>query len=160
MSYVHSCISHHHHRDGPRHNVTIREHFTCKSSNVVYCISCRRCPVLYIGETGRMLRERTGEHLRAITRNPPGFPVAEHLNKPGHGLDDMVVRCVKQCRGTNNARHRDEMRLIFHRGTLRPHGLNVDFIFKRLDASIFIHPLESRVQLSVYSTTCPIQNST
>ena len=30
--------------EGPRHNITIREHFTCKSSNVVYCISCRRCP--------------------------------------------------------------------------------------------------------------------
>ena len=94
-----------------------------------YCISCRRCPVLYIGETGRMLRERTGEHLRAITRNPPGFPVAEHFNKPSHGLDDMVVCCVKQCRGTNDAKRRDEMRLIFHLGTLRPHGLNVDFIF-------------------------------
>ena len=99
------------------------------TSNAVYCISCRRCPVLYIGETGRMLRERTGEHFRAITRNPSGFPVAEHFNKPGHGLDDMEVRCVKQCRGTNNARRRDEMRLIFHLGTLRPHGLNVDFIF-------------------------------
>ena len=76
-----------------------------------------------------MLRERTGEHRRAITRNPPGFPVAEHFNKPGHGLDDMVVRCVKQCRGTNDARRRYEMRLIFHVRTLRPHGLKVDFIF-------------------------------
>ena len=76
-----------------------------------------------------MLSERTGEHLRAITRNPPGFPVAEHLNKPSNGLDDMVVRCVKQCRGTNDARRRDEMRLIFHVRTLRPHGLKVDFIF-------------------------------
>ena len=76
-----------------------------------------------------MLRECTGEHLRAITRNLPGFPVAEHFNKPGHGLDDMVVRYVKQSRVTNNARRRDEMRLIFHLGTLRPHGLNVDFNF-------------------------------
>ena len=113
----------------PQHSITIREHFTCKSSKVVCCISCRRCPVLYIGETARMLRGRTGEHLRAITRNPPGFPVAEHFDKPGHGLDDMEVRCVKQCRSTNDDRGRDEMHLIFHLGTLRPHGLNVDFIF-------------------------------
>ena len=114
--------------DGPRHNITIREHFTCKSSNVVYCISCRRCPVLYIGESGRMLRERTGEHLKAITRNSPGFPVAEHFNRPRHGLDDMVERCVKQCRGTNDARCRDEMRLIFHLGTLRSHELGFYFL--------------------------------
>jgi len=51
---------------GPRHNITIREHFTCKSSNAVYCISCRRYPVLYIGETGRMLRER---HPVSLLRN-------------------------------------------------------------------------------------------
>jgi len=76
-----------------------------------------------------MLRERTGEHLRAIKKNSPSFPVAEHFNKPGHGLDDMEVRCVKQCRGINDVRCQDEMRLIFHLGTLRPHGLNVDFIF-------------------------------
>jgi len=76
-----------------------------------------------------MLWERTGEHLRTITRKPSSFPVAEHFNKPGHGLDDMEVSCVKQCRGTNNDRRRHEMRLIFHRSTLRPHGLNIDFIF-------------------------------
>ena len=76
-----------------------------------------------------MLRERTGEHLRTITKYPPGFPVAEHFNTPGHGLDDMEVRCIKQCRGANNTRRLEEMRLIFHLGTLRPHGLNVDFIF-------------------------------
>ena len=76
-----------------------------------------------------MLRERTGEHLRAVMRNLPGFPVAEHFNMPGHGLDDMEVRCVKQCRGSNKTRCQDEMRPIFHLGTLRPHGLNVNFIF-------------------------------
>ena len=76
-----------------------------------------------------MLRERTGEHLQAIMRNPPGFPVVEHFNKPGHRLDNMEVCFVKQCRGTNNTRRRDEMCLVFHLGTLWPHGLNMDFIF-------------------------------
>ena len=89
-----------------------------------------------------MLRECTDEH-------PPVFPVAEHFNKPGHGLHDMEVRCVKQCRGTNDTRRRDEMRLIFHLGTLRLHGLNMDFIFLTdWRACTFIYPLESRIQLS------------
>ena len=35
-SNVHVC--------GPKSSTTIRESFTCKSENVVYCISCRRCP--------------------------------------------------------------------------------------------------------------------
>ena len=42
---------------GPKSVYTIRDRFTCQSENMVYCIVCRRCSVLYIGETGRRLRE-------------------------------------------------------------------------------------------------------
>ena len=83
-------------------------------------------------------------------RNLPGFPVAEYLNNSGHGLDDMVVCSVKQCRGTNNVRGHDDVRLIFHLGTLKPHGLNLDFIFKQLDGCTFTYTLELRVQLFIY----------
>ena len=44
---------------------------------------------------------------------------------------------MKQCRGTNNARCRDEMRLIFHLGTLWSRGLKVNFVFKQLDVQAF-----------------------
>ena len=71
---------------GPKSSTTICEHFTCKSENMVYCISCRQCPLLYIGETGRSLRERFGEHLRSVQKKTPGFPVAEHFNSAGHTL--------------------------------------------------------------------------
>ena len=45
---------------GPKCYFSIRDHFTCQSSNLVYCISCNRCPtILYIGETGQSLRSRS-----------------------------------------------------------------------------------------------------
>ena len=44
----------------------IRHHFTCLSSNLIHCISCSKCGLLYIGETGRSLRTRFGEHRRSI----------------------------------------------------------------------------------------------
>ena len=40
----------------------------------------------------------------------------------------MEVCCVKQYRGTNNAKRCDEIRLIFHLDTLGLHGLKMDFI--------------------------------
>ena len=89
-------------------------------------ISCRRCSAVYIGETGRTLRERFGEHLRSIEKNLPGFPVAEHFNANGHTLQDAQVRGVMLC-GGNKLRKRQEMRLIFKLGTSQPHGLNSDF---------------------------------
>ena len=45
--------------------------------------------------TGSMLRERTGEHIQAITRNTAGCPAAKDFKKPGHRLADMEVLCVK-----------------------------------------------------------------
>ena len=48
---------------GPKDRLTIKDSFTCLSSGLIYCISCRRCPAIYIGETVRTLRERFGEHL-------------------------------------------------------------------------------------------------
>ena len=40
---------------GPKDRLTIRDSFTgtCLSSGLIYCISCRRCPAIYIGEAGR-----------------------------------------------------------------------------------------------------------
>ena len=103
--------------NGPNCTINIKEHFSCHSRNIVYCISCRRCPALYIGETGRTLRERFGEHLRSIEKKSPGFPVAEHFNGLDHTLSDAEIRGIKLCTGNNIHRKRLEMRLIFRLGT-------------------------------------------
>ena len=74
---------------------------SCDSSGLVYCISRRCCPSIYIGETGRTLREHFGEHLRSIAKCVPSFPVAEHFNPHGHCLYDAQVCGVKLCGGTS-----------------------------------------------------------
>jgi len=65
---------------GPKSAYTIRNRFTCQSENVVYCIVCRHCSVLYIGETGTRLRERFSEDLRSIRNHSPCLLFAEHFN--------------------------------------------------------------------------------
>ena len=39
----------------------------------------------YIGQTKRALRDRFGEHRRAI-QNKTDHPVPQHFNQPGHQL--------------------------------------------------------------------------
>ena len=113
---------------GPRYSFSVRGHFTCQSSNLVYCISCNRCPtILYIGETGRNLRSRFSEHLRSIRNNTPGFPVAQHFNFTDYSISDIRVRGMRLCNGTNLQRKQCEMRLIFQLGTVQPDGLNINF---------------------------------
>ena len=113
---------------GPKDRFTIQESFTCLSSGLIYCISCHHCPAIYIGETGRTLRERFGEHPRSIDKNAPGSPVAKHLGSKGHTAADALVHRAKLCDGTKR-RKRQEMRLIFRPGTCQPRGLNSDFQF-------------------------------
>ena len=48
----------------PKSTYNIQHNFTCTSTHLIYCISCSRCGMLYIGETGRQLRTRFGEHRR------------------------------------------------------------------------------------------------
>ena len=115
--------------DGPKCSINIKEHFSCHSSNLIYCISCRKSSALYIGETGRSLRERFREHLRRIEKNSPGFPVVEHFNGLNHSLSNAEIRGVKLCSGNNIFRKRLEMWLIFKLGTTRPSGMNINFTF-------------------------------
>ena len=49
--------------------VTINAVATCETSNVVYCISCKKCNIQYIGKTERELKERIGEHRGSINND-------------------------------------------------------------------------------------------
>ena len=45
--------------------------------------------MLYIGETGRPLRTRFGEHRRAACANDASQSVARHFNSGSHVISDM-----------------------------------------------------------------------
>ena len=118
-------------------DVRLKGRFNCTAAGVVYVITYQRCYMLYIGETGRRLSDRFGEHLRSVEgfkQNPRyqwgGFPVTEHFNLPEHNhVHDMQVSVVRQVKGKTTTRQREEQRLIFQLGTLAPGDLNIDFKF-------------------------------
>ncbi len=61
---------------------------TCKSNNLVYLITCKKCLAQYVGETYRRLHKRMYEHLRDI-ETQKHTPVALHFNTPGHHISDI-----------------------------------------------------------------------
>ena len=90
----------------------------CTSTHLIYCISCSRCGMLYIGETGRQLRTRFGEHRHAVSANDANQPVARHFNSGSHCTSDMKIRALCPISGSNDSRKRQEMRLISKLGTV------------------------------------------
>eukprot|EP00061_Rhincodon_typus_P000175 g10780.t1 len=76
---------------GPKRNFHIKQMFTCTSANVVYCIRCSRCGILYIRETKWSLGDHVAEHLRLVRNKRLDIPVANHFNSPSQSLDDMSI---------------------------------------------------------------------
>ena len=112
----------------PRWTLTIRQRFSCTTSNLVYIITCPACTLSYVGETGRRLGDRFCEHLRSVSKKAD-LPVAKHFSSPGHTTDDMMVAVVRAGLHNTRDRRRAEGRLIFKCKTLQPRGINIDVNF-------------------------------
>ncbi len=86
--------------------------------------------VIYIGETGRQLRTRFGEHRRAVSANDSNQPVARHFNSGSHCISDMKIRALCPISGSKDSCKKQEMRLISKLGTEHPIGINERFTLK------------------------------
>ena len=110
---------------------------SCKSSNIVYLITCRRCGQKYVGETGQPLHDRINIHCFDITqRRTEESPVAEHFNSEGHTPADMTVVAIDQIYSHNSClRKIQESRCIRILGTSHPFRMNlmVDSLWNLLD---------------------------
>ena len=99
----------------------IKSKLSCSSSNVIYCITCRRggrlCPAhpQYIGETGKEVRERFRGHRGTITQPSQAntaAPVGIHFRSNGHSLCDLDFIPIEKIYGDNMTRKVRESFLI------------------------------------------------
>eukprot|EP00061_Rhincodon_typus_P004799 g23456.t1 len=108
---------------GTKQTFHIRQRFTFTFANVIYCIHCSRCGLLYIGGTTWRLRDCFVEHLCLVRDKEQHLPVTNHFNSPSHSLDNMSILGCLQCH--NDTMHKlEEQHLIFHLWNLQPNGLN------------------------------------
>ena len=101
------------HIKGHRGSFYVTEPFTCISKNIVYCIICKRCNIIYIREAGRRLADRITEHIRSLRKIISGFPVAQHFIPPSHcSLNDFSVTGIIHCNCSNVNRLNVKNRII------------------------------------------------
>lgn len=125
-------------------NTIIEEprHFTCKSSNTVYYISCGPYLDLASGKPGVCWEKARGNTLQP-TQGRARFARCQTFNTTGHQIDDKVVPCIKQWSGSNNARR---LLCIFHLGTFKVTRGKRRFHFEiTCSAPSFTYPFELRV---------------
>ena len=105
------------------HTHTNKDMYTCESKSVIYMISCKKCNKQYVGQTGRMLKERMSEHLGYIAKNTEA--TGKHFNKPGHSLGHFKIQIIEQViPNSRSLRETREAHWIQSLVTKEPHGLN------------------------------------
>jgi len=107
-------------------NHVIHKHLSCQTKNAIYLITCRKCQVQYVGETGRSLETRLIEHC-ADARHNRDTPVGKHFNMPGHSARHISVMCIDRPPKTDIfMRKKLEKDWISKLQTCQPLGLNVN----------------------------------
>ena len=106
-----------------RYTHQVQGKFSCETTSVVYIITCMRCDIAYIGQTGRSLRQRISEHLAYIPKKIEATGV--HFNKPGHTLSDFRVQVIEHVKpASKHLRETREQMWIQRMGTRTPFGMN------------------------------------
>ena len=67
----------------------------CLSKNVIYCIQCKKCQQIYIGQTSRELKTRFSEHKTAV-RTFQKNTIGDHFNMPGHSVTQMTIFAIEK----------------------------------------------------------------
>ena len=109
---------------------TTRKNITCKSHNIIYCITCTNCGIQYVEQTKRRLMDRLQGHLYNVSKGIE--QIGRHYTSPNHqGTGDMKIHILSfisqasESPSAIKARDTIELRWINRLRTQAPFGLNI-----------------------------------
>lgn len=102
--------------------ISVRCNISCSSINVIYIITCRKCKMQYVGETGRSLRDRVNDHRSAI-RNKSDTPISWHFAMKEHSVADLSITPIDIVENVF-IRRKKEKALQKYLKTIHPEGIN------------------------------------
>jgi GIY-YIG catalytic domain len=98
--------------------------FNCDSKDIIYLITCSKCRIHYIGQTGRRLKDRLNNHRSDIRLNKD-TAVAKHFSLPRHSCKDLKIVPIFSLVGKDfNERLAIEKQFMNTLNTIYPYGLN------------------------------------
>ena len=114
---------------------------TCKTSSVVYLITCKRydCAMKYVGKTKLALNRRLSLHRGNILFGSEGICMLNHFTKT-HNPSDMQIKAIEVCAAGNlDTREKfwiDKLNVSF------PYGLNDRISMKGIQ-DVYAHVMEN-----------------
>ena len=76
--------------------VDINMPVNCQTRNILYCITCTKCSLHYVGESEWTLKERFNEHKGYVVNNKIAKATGEHFNQKGHKVSYKSVTVLEK----------------------------------------------------------------
>ena len=110
----------------PRATSKINDFGNCKSKELVYAVSCKKCDLLYVGQTGEALQTRMSKHRYDCRKRPGNCALAQHFfDAKDHDPEkDMQIYVLQTGLSTEAVREHHEDRWICRLQTMEPTGIN------------------------------------
>ena len=95
--------------------------------NVIYAARCKKCDLLYVGQTKLQLNQRFNIHRSDVKLHPDRCELPKHFNDNTCSFEDDLEVFVleKNVVGSRASREMQEDKWIKRLGTLTPSGMNV-----------------------------------
>ena len=77
----------------------IKQKITCKTSNVIYCLTCKKCKGQYIGETSQESHNRQAGHISDIKARKSGLPYVKHFLDCG--IENYSITGIEKLRNND-----------------------------------------------------------
>ena len=75
---------------------TIRKNLNCKSKDVIYVATCKKCNIQYGGSIANEFKVRFRSHKSAMLIRPPSCELAVHFNKEEHHMSDFEFIVIEK----------------------------------------------------------------
>ena len=105
-------------------NVEINKEVNCKTKNIIYCITCKKCKIQYIGESERTVKERFSEHLGYVNNANFYQATGAHFNSKGHSVSDMRITVIEKIVSQEHQIRKEREKLYIQKFNTRYRGLN------------------------------------
>ena len=107
-----------------KETVVINKPVNCQTRNLIYCVSCKKCPLQYIGETDRTLQKRFSEHRGYVANKKLDKATGQHFNQPGHKISDMEITIIEKIFNTNSQYRKVREDMFIQEFNTKYRGLN------------------------------------
>ena len=74
--------------------MTHQDEFSCKTSNIIYLITCKKCDIQYVGLTDTPLHVRMNSHRSKVNNVFNNLYLTQHFSEEGHDFNEATFQII------------------------------------------------------------------